>query len=430
MVTRAINDLQAVCIALFLMLVPGSALSQAQKDPVGAQTGKTLDTLNQQKSGASTTSLSGDQVPAAAVASAGTSTAKTMAGPEGTVSYTIKKGDTLWDLSNTFMKDPFLWPFIWKANPAITNPDLIYPGSSLTIPDLAPIERALKAPVGQEQKEELFEKQAADDTQAREGASRETTTGGEGTSALAASNRMQGKSAVRGSMLIMPEEKPVPLVDKYSMLSAGYVDFVDVDKNRDAIVGAPEEGRTIFSPDDVVFVDIRGQENVKIGDKFLIYKPLHKVSHPKTKIPFGRLVRGFGILQITATGSPNILTARIINSFDSIEKGSLLTPYEEPKLIYPSSAKRAKDISGSIMEVTEKRTLTGQMDYVYLDKGTADGIEAGDSFTVYAEHEEPGLPRKMIGEVLVFLVKEHTSTAVVRKSLESVTKGDVVYFKK
>jgi hypothetical protein len=42
------------------------------------------------------------------------------------------------------LKDPFLWPFIWKANPYIANPDLIYPGNNLAIPSLAPIERALQ----------------------------------------------------------------------------------------------------------------------------------------------------------------------------------------------------------------------------------------------------------------------------------------------
>jgi hypothetical protein len=48
-------------------------------------------------------------------------------------SYSIKKGDTLWDLAFTFLGDPFQWSQIWHQNSYITNPDLIYPGNTLVI---------------------------------------------------------------------------------------------------------------------------------------------------------------------------------------------------------------------------------------------------------------------------------------------------------
>ncbi len=45
--------------------------------------------------------------------------------------YTVKKGDTLWDISAYFLESPWLWPQLWQANPAIDNPHLIYPGDVL-----------------------------------------------------------------------------------------------------------------------------------------------------------------------------------------------------------------------------------------------------------------------------------------------------------
>lgn len=56
--------------------------------------------------------------------------------------YVIQKGDTLWDISSQKLKDPLSWPKLWRANPQIRNPHLIFPGNRVTIPGEEKVEVA------------------------------------------------------------------------------------------------------------------------------------------------------------------------------------------------------------------------------------------------------------------------------------------------
>jgi hypothetical protein len=407
--------IQAACVSLLLVLLPGTAAPQEPKETTAEQQpAKTSGGAEQLKSAAVTTPSAGaaepqpkqEETPAIAAEAA-----VPAAGKESL--YTIKRGDTLWDISNTFFKDPFLWPFLWKANPSITNPDLIYPGNKLVIPSLAPIERAIQAPAAPAMtKEEAPGEEMAAAPPARPkppiSAAEEAPAG--------------------GGEIIAPAEEAQPVIDKYSFLSAGFVNDAE---SVGAIVGPADQEKTIMGYDDVVYVRFRDGNNVNIGDKFLIYAPLQVVKHPRTRETFGRLIRGLGILQVTAKApDADVVTARITLSFDAIAGGSLLAPYQEPSLVFESAERKAKEISGYILEVTDHRTINGQTDVVYLDKGSTDGVDPGDKFIVYADPAKRGYPREMVGEVQVFLVKERTSTAMVRKSIDVLQKGQAVDFKK
>ncbi len=410
--------IHAACISLFLMLVPGTAAPQEQKEPAAARPETAVEPSPQQQPASLLTptestresqAVAPEQEKAPAPAEEPAAPAK-----EEVTQYTIKQGDTLWDISNTYLKDPFLWPFIWKANPSISNPDLIYAGNRLVIPNLAPIERAMRAPAEAAPKAEKA-------VQPEQPA----------VSAAVPPRPVQPAPEVpeaAAPRLIVPEEQPQPLIDKYTMLSAGFVNDVE---SAGAIVGSPEDEKTTFGYGDVVYVKINSSETVNVGDKFLIYKLLEKVRHPRTHERYGQLVRGLGILQITAKNpDTDVLVARITLSFDSITFRDRLTPYQEPVPLYQSSEQKDKDISGYILEVTDRRSINGQLDVVYLDKGRVDGVDPGDRFIVYSEPARRGFPKVVIGEVQVFTVKERTSTAVVRKSTDVLVRGNAVAYEK
>ena len=53
--------------------------------------------------------------------------------PDHPQRYVVQKGDTLWDISNLYLKDPWIWPEVWHINPQVINTHLIFPGDKLSL---------------------------------------------------------------------------------------------------------------------------------------------------------------------------------------------------------------------------------------------------------------------------------------------------------
>jgi nucleoid-associated protein YgaU len=347
--------------------------------------------------------------------------------PEQPGKYVIRKGDTLWDIANAFYRDPFLWPLIWKSNPSVNDPDLIYPGNTLVIPSLVPVERAMSAP---EDTAPVQEKTVAGQKAPPQEAEETPSLFQRRASIEGATPEPEAPAP--GSRIILPEDAPLPIMDKYGMLSAGFVSDED---SVDHIQGSPDDpykgihGANILGYDSEVYITVTSRETVNIGDRFIIYEPVRKVKHPQTRRNFGKLYKVNGILKVTGAKDSGVYLARITLSFDSAIKGNMLAPYQEPTLIYPAKQQQEKNLSGQILEVPDRRTISGQMNIVYLDKGKEDGVDPGDWFTVMSLPNRETGATIPIGELQVLIVKARTSTAVVRKSTDSMTTGNRFIYK-
>lgn len=307
---------------------------------------------------------------------------------EGFRIYTVQKGDTLWDITHNILKEPFLWPKVWGANPDIKNPDLIYPGQRIRIP-LSVLRSELVKKEGEIKPEEVsVEKALVPDKE---------------------------KVAARPSIEVIDEKRPGYLIDRNLLIASGYISRIVPDEG--SIIGTPE-GRTTAGKGDYIY--IKTKEEAKIGDKFYCIKSAAKIKHPDSGDILGYLIEINGIIEVIGQES-GMTKAEIKESFKEINIGDRLDKFY---LMEPPLKTENPDIpklKGTIVAIRHLYTSTGSIyDIVYIDRGSKDGITQGSLMYIFSR-EKPVVP---LGTLQVINVKDETSTAVVRKGLKEIVVGD------
>lgn len=320
--------------------------------------------------------------------------------------YTVQRGDTLWDITHNILKEPFLWPKVWAANPDIKNPDLIYPGQRIRIPlsVLRPELISEEKEIRPEEVEALKEKEApAQPEEVKEVA--------EAPPAPVEEKKVASLPAIE----VIEEKKPEYLIDRNLLMASGYISKTVPDEG--SIVGNPQ-GRVTLGKGDYVYIKTR--EEALPGDKFYVIKAETEVKHPDTKEVLGYLIEIKGIAEVIGEES-GMKKAEIKESFKEIEVGDRLDKFY---LIEPPLKPEKPDVprvKGAIVAIRHLYTSTGFVyDIVYIDKGERDGIKQGSLLHLYSK-EKPVVP---LGTVQVINVKEETSTAVMRKGLKEIVVGD------
>lgn len=320
--------------------------------------------------------------------------------------YIIKEKDTLWDISEKFLKDPFLWPYIWQNNDYISNPDLIYPGDKLL---LKKIELPL-LPEPEEKKEARVEVKKKISKSKTERITRPVTPA-------------------------LPEK--IPVTSSFIFRSAGFITRENLQVG--SIIESPLDHITL-SKGDLVYTDIEPGKNDLIGKKYSIYRIVKMVKHPVTRKKMGFLINVVGELELKEFKEERS-TALITSSYEDIAIKDFITDQIELEvpLIDPADQPPGKDIQGYIIEAKNELKGVGSGDIVYLDIGSKNGIVPGDRLVVLRIKEETSdlvfrktvfqNSRRIIGELKVISAKNETAAALVSKSDQELNIGEKVEYK-
>jgi hypothetical protein len=343
--------------------------------------------------------------------------------------YVVKEGDTLWDISSSLMKDPFLWPRLWKDNKYIINPDLIYPGNVIILPgeeaavkEAAPV--APQPPSAPPKEAAPAEEKAAEEVPAP--IVEEAAPAVEEEVAKEAPPKEKRKALIIGGIETLKEDVLI--------FSSGFI--AQRVENKGVIIGSWDK-KEMLGDNDIIYIDRKKNPSIAKDEKYTIYRIAKKVEHPATGKKMGYLVKILGVVQITSSLKKDVVTGTIIRSFDAMKNGDKLMPYKKVDESMESGSKgvAGKKLKGYVVEVKDEKIENADLDIVYIDKGENDGVMRGDRFWVVRRGEKtsmfsPGggirLPSEAIAELKVISVEKSTATAQIIKSLRSIIRGDVI----
>lgn len=350
--------------------------------------------------------------------------------PDAPKSYTVKQGDTLWDISGLYLQQPWLWPQLWKLNPQVENPHLIYPGDVLSLsydkdgrPVLTVNGSALKV-----------------------SPSDAVTEPGQGIRKLSPEARKSLKNVKAVTtiplMMIRPfltyeqslsaeQIESLPYVlgadDHVKNASQGHILYVRGQLQQDAAYGIYRKGKAYIDPESE---EILGYETILVGT--------------------ARAFRAGGT-EVNAPASVAVLDVK-----QEIRQGDRLLPAADGQSLpaFFMMRKPEQPIAGSIIDTTSDLREFSSWDIVVLNKGQQDGVKAGYMFSISRQSpavvdssrgpvymsdaskyqkimggidgDRIDMPKEQIGELMVFKVAERTSFAIVTGTKKPIRVGDSI----
>jgi len=313
--------------------------------------------------------------------------------PEHPDRYVVVKGDTLWDISTMFLRDPWLWPEIWYVNPQVTNPHLIYPGDILTLvyvdgkPQLRMTRGYPTVALSPQVREENLEKAIP-------------------TIPLDAIQQFLTRTIV---------------VDEEELETAPYV-----------VQSAGEH--VVTGVGDRVYARGIDSKNHSVYD---IFNPGGPYIDPDTKEVLGYEALFVARGPVEQYGDPTTLF--LSETTREVRVGDRLRPAERAAAVTHFQPHIPPDnTEGRIISVLDGVTQIGQFNVVAINLGTREGIESGHIFRVYQDgavvmdtvsgkrNDRVKLPDEDAGLIMVFRSFEKVSFGLVMKATRAIHINDFV----
>ncbi len=302
--------------------------------------------------------------------------------------YTVRRGDTLWDVTGRFYGNPWQWPRVWSYNPEITNPHWIYPDDRLR---LVP-----------------------------EGAQAARLPG----------TREEVRVAQR------PRAGSVFLRDQ------GFLD-ADALRTSGIIVGSPEE-HMLLSPYDEVYIEFEEGTQMRPGMQLTVFRPMEPEEREEAEE--GTLVRIFGTVELRSLDQErNIGRGTITEALDPIERGYRVADMPRRfELVQPVTNQAS--VQARVVAALRPHMMLGDYQVIFVDAGAEQSVQVGNRFFVLRQGDiwreslpgtereagatlpgarEPAeYPDEIVAEARVVNVRPTSSTLIVTRSTTEVVLGD------
>lgn len=318
--------------------------------------------------------------------------------------YTVKKGDTLWHIADTFLESPWLWPEVWHMNNQIENPHLIYPGDLVKL---------------------IYVNGKPHLTVERNTSNANKTLMPDGTLKL----------SPRARVTALDSEIPAIPLDAIQSFLVSHRIVTKEDLETAPYVVAGHDDRIVLGAADYFYARDPNKNWEDASLAYGIYRGGETFFDPVTGENLGHEAQQIGLGKFIEQ-TDDIGRVKLIESDEEVRIGDVLLPTLQQRLqsvFHPKSPDI--EIDGRIIHVFAGVRNVSQYDVVVINKGSREQLEMGDVLATYRVGEKVRdrktnellqLPSERSGLLVVFRVFEKLSFGLIVKSYKSITVMDEV----